>query len=170
MAIFSGAAIKGKLNGRRHWETPIREENGKQIRTADVTCALYAVSAILAALYERNRSQLGQYIDLALLDVQVASLVNHGSSYLMTGEVPGRHGNAHASIVPYQVFETSEGSMVIAVANDQQFRRLARVLNLTELSDDIQFQHKCRTREASRTSHPDLAATAQRSCGMSSAE
>ena len=119
------------------------ESDGKPVKAgvaiADVTCALYAVSAILAALYERNRSQLGQFIDLALLDVQIASLVNHGSSYLMTGEVPGRHGNAHASIVPYQVFETSDGSMVIAVANDLQFRKLARVLNLTELSDDVRF-------------------------------
>jgi len=109
------------------------------VAIADVTCALYAVSAILAALYERERSQMGQHIDLALLDVQIASLVNHGSSFLMTGKVPERHGNAHASIVPYQVFETAEGSMVIAAANDAQFEKLAGILGLPELTKDQHY-------------------------------
>ena len=109
------------------------------VAIADVTCALYAVSAILAALYERERSQMGQHIDLALLDVQIASLVNHGSSFLMTGKVPERHGNAHASIVPYQVFETAEGSMVIAAANDAQFEKLAGILGLPELTKDPHY-------------------------------
>jgi crotonobetainyl-CoA:carnitine CoA-transferase CaiB-like acyl-CoA transferase len=132
--VIQGIGGLMSLTGESH-ERPVKAG----VAIADVTSALYAVSAILAALYERQRSQLGQYIDLALLDVQIASLVNHGSSFLMTGEVPGRHGNAHASIVPYQVFETSDRSMVIAVANDLQFRKLARVLNLTGLSDDIRF-------------------------------
>jgi crotonobetainyl-CoA:carnitine CoA-transferase CaiB-like acyl-CoA transferase len=110
------------------------------VAIADVTCALYAVSAILAALYERERSQMGQHIDLALLDVQIASLVNHGSSFLMTGKVPDRHGNAHASIVPYQVFETAKGSMVIACANDGQFEKLAGILGLPELAQDPDYR------------------------------
>jgi len=82
---------------------------------------------------------MGQHIDLALLDVQIASLVNHGSSFLMTGKVPERHGNAHASIVPYQVFETAEGSMVIAAANDAQFEKLAGILGLPELTKDPHY-------------------------------
>jgi crotonobetainyl-CoA:carnitine CoA-transferase CaiB-like acyl-CoA transferase len=109
------------------------------VAIADVTCALYAVSAILAALYERERSQVGQHIDLALLDVQIASLVNHGSSFLMTGKVPERHGNAHTSIVPYQVFETAKGSIVIACANDGQFEKVATIVGLPELANDPRY-------------------------------
>ena len=109
------------------------------VAISDITTGLYATSAILAALYERELSRKGQYIDLALLDVQIACLMNHASSYLMTGLVPQRWGNAHASVVPYQVFETADGSIVVAVANDAQFQKLLKVLDLSCLERDPRF-------------------------------
>jgi crotonobetainyl-CoA:carnitine CoA-transferase CaiB-like acyl-CoA transferase len=109
------------------------------VAIADITTGLYATSAILAALYERESSRKGQYIDLALLDVQIACLINHASSYLMSGLIPQRFGNAHASVVPYQVFETADGSIVVAVANDLQFQRLVKVLDLPDLATDPRF-------------------------------
>jgi crotonobetainyl-CoA:carnitine CoA-transferase CaiB-like acyl-CoA transferase len=110
------------------------------VAVADIATALNATTAILGALFEREHSGLGQYIDLALLDVQIAALLNQASSYLMTARVPQRQGNAHVSIVPYQAFASSDGQMIIAVANDLQFARLAKVLELTELIKDSRFR------------------------------
>ena len=91
------------------------EPNGQPMKSgvamADILTGLYATQAILAALLERQTSGLGQYIDLALLDVQIASLANQAASYLMTSTVPERHGNAHGSIVPYQDFPTAMAAL-----------------------------------------------------------
>ena len=120
------------------------EPNGQPMKSgvamADILTGLYATQAILAALLERQTSGLGQYIDLALLDVQIASLANQAASYLMTATVPERHGNAHGSIVPYQDFPTSDGRIVIAVANDLQFVRFARLIGEPQLSSDPLFR------------------------------
>jgi len=93
------------------------------VAVADITTGMYATVAILAALAYRTQSGLGQYIDMALLDTQVAMIANMNMNYLVSGKVPKRQGNAHANIVPYQVFDASDGQFVIAVGNDSQFAK-----------------------------------------------
>ena len=110
------------------------------VAVADILTGLYATVAILAALNERRSSEKGQYIDLALLDVQVATLANQGMNFLASGKVPQRHGNAHPNIVPYQAFATSDGHVVVAAGNDAQFARFAAILGVPELCEDPRFQ------------------------------
>ncbi|MCF3640292.1 CoA transferase [Rhizobium sp. TRM95111] len=102
----------------------------------DVFTGLYGVIGIQAALAERERSGLGQHVDLALLDVGVAVLANQAMNYLAGGKVPHRMGNAHPNIVPYQVFPASDGHLIIACGNDRQFAALCGLLGLAELSND----------------------------------
>ncbi|GAA4321045.1 CaiB/BaiF CoA-transferase family protein [Pigmentiphaga soli] len=109
------------------------------VALTDVMTGLYATVAVLAALAHRQATGRGQHIDLALLDVQVATLANQASSYLVGGAVPGRMGNAHPSIVPYQDFPTADGYMIIAVGNDGQFGRLCQVLGHPEWAADPRF-------------------------------
>jgi crotonobetainyl-CoA:carnitine CoA-transferase CaiB-like acyl-CoA transferase len=109
------------------------------VALTDLLTGMYAATAVLAALAERERSGLGQRVDLALLDVQVATLANQAESYLVTGRPPGRLGNAHPSIVPYQAFATRDGHVVVAVGNDAQFARLAGVVGRPELARDARF-------------------------------
>jgi len=99
----------------------------------DVMTGMMGAVAVLAALYERERSGLGQHIDLSLFDVGLFALANLGESYLLTGRPPGRLGNAHAQIVPYGAFPAADGWLVLAVGNDEQFRRLCQVLELPGL-------------------------------------
>src|SRR5699024_2818777 len=100
---------------------------------------LYATIGIQAALLERVQSGKGQKIDLSLYDSAVSSLINIGSNYLMSEEIPTRLGNHHANIVPYQTFDTADGQMVIAVGNDRQFSSLCDILNQSELAEDDRF-------------------------------
>ena len=109
------------------------------VAVTDLFTGLYASNAIQAALIERQNSGLGQYIDLALLDVQAATLANQASNYLVGGLVPERLGNAHPNIVPYQAFSTSDGHIIIAVGNDQQFSRLCDALEQSDLANDKRF-------------------------------
>jgi len=109
------------------------------VAVADLMCGMYAVSAILAALYERDRSGRGQYVDLSLLDTQVAWLANQNMNYLVTGEPPHRRGTAHPNIVPYQAFATADGHLMLAVGNDAQFARFCVVVGAPELSDDPRY-------------------------------
>jgi formyl-CoA transferase len=109
------------------------------VALADLFTGLMASNAILGALYRRERDGLGQYIDLGLLDVQVAMLANLGLSYLTSGEVPERQGNAHQAIVPYQVFATADGHVIVAVGNDGQYRQFCGALGLAALADDARF-------------------------------
>ncbi len=95
---------------------------------ADVMCGMYAATGILAALRHRDRTGEGQHIDIALVDSQFAWLINEGTSYLESGELPLRRGNAHPSIVPYQLFAVADGHVLVAVGNDSQFRRFAAFL------------------------------------------
>lgn len=106
---------------------------------ADLTTGLYATIAIQAALLNRNLTGVGQYIDMALLDVQVAVLANQGMNYLASGEVPERYGNAHANIVPYQVFRAADQDFIIACGNDKQFVALSKAIGLAELAQDPRF-------------------------------
>jgi crotonobetainyl-CoA:carnitine CoA-transferase CaiB-like acyl-CoA transferase len=109
------------------------------VAIADITTGLFAANAILAALHHREHTGQGQHIYVALLDAQVSWLANVAHNYL-AGEVPQRYGNAHASIVPYQTFETSDGYFAIAVGSDAQFKRLCLCAGCTALWDDARFQ------------------------------
>ncbi len=109
------------------------------VGVSDVVCGLYAATSILAALRARDRWGIGQHIDIALVDCQVAWLVNEGVSYLNTGQLPLRRGNGHPNIAPYQVYQVQDGHVIIAVGNDGQFKRLASFLCLPELARDPRF-------------------------------
>lgn len=105
----------------------------------DVLTGLHAAVGVLAALRERERSGLGQRLDLSLFEVTLASLVNQAQASLLTGEAPRRMGSAHPSIVPYQAFETADHPLMLAVGNDAQFRRLCEALDLREVGEDARF-------------------------------
>ncbi|AXE98393.1 CaiB/BaiF CoA transferase family protein [Paraburkholderia hospita] len=109
------------------------------VALTDITTGLYATVAILAALARRERSGIGQHIDLALLDVQIACLANQATNYIVGGVVPRRIGNAHPNIVPYQDFPTADGHMIIAVGNDSQFASLCTALGKPEWGKDERF-------------------------------
>ena len=106
------------------------------VAIADLMTGMYATVGILGALAHRDHTGEGQYIDLALLDCQVAMLANHTSNYLLSGDIPKRHGNAHVSIVPYQSFKTSDGDMVLAIGNDSQFERFSKLVDRDWHSDE----------------------------------
>ena len=103
---------------------------------ADVTTGLYATIGILAALRHRDATGQGQHVDLSLLDTQVSWLVNEATNYLVSGTPPLRRGNEHPNIVPYRVFATADGHIVLAVGNDAQFARLCSIVGLPELATD----------------------------------
>jgi crotonobetainyl-CoA:carnitine CoA-transferase CaiB-like acyl-CoA transferase len=109
------------------------------VAVADIFTGLYAAIAILGALAHRDRTGGGQYIDLALLDTQVAVLANQAMNYLVTGVAPQRLGNAHPNIVPYQVFVASDGHIIVAVGNENQFARICEVIGRSELASDARF-------------------------------
>lgn len=109
------------------------------VAIVDITAGLYAAVAILAALHERQRSGQGQFIDIALLDSQVAWLANVGSNYLISGQRPRRYGNAHANIVPYEPFPTRDGWIAIAVGNDRQWQQLCALAGWDDLASDPRF-------------------------------
>jgi crotonobetainyl-CoA:carnitine CoA-transferase CaiB-like acyl-CoA transferase len=109
------------------------------VALTDIMTGLYATVAVLAALKRREQSGEGQHIDLALLDVQIASLANQAANYLVGDVVPKRMGNAHPNIVPYQEFPTADGYMIVAVGNDSQFANLCKTLGKPEWSSDERF-------------------------------
>ena len=109
------------------------------VALVDVMSGLYSVIGILAALTHRERTGEGQHVDVALLDVSIAALVNQAMNYFATGRSPPRLGNAHPNIVPYQDFPTADGYIVIAVGNDGQFARLCEVMGRPELARDPRF-------------------------------
>ena len=110
------------------------------VAVADLGAGLYAAVAILGALHQRGRTGAGQYIDISLLDAQVFNMANQALSYLVSGTAPKRLGNGHATVVPYQSFPTRTGHMIIAVGNDNQFRKLVTVLGRPEMADDPRFR------------------------------
>ncbi len=119
--------------------TPEGEPLKVGVAVVDITTGLYATTSILAALHHRSHSGEGQMIDLALFDVQLSWLANVASAYLVAGSPPGRYGNAHATIVPYQPFPAADGQVMIAVGNDGQFARLATALDHPEWLSDPRF-------------------------------
>jgi crotonobetainyl-CoA:carnitine CoA-transferase CaiB-like acyl-CoA transferase len=119
------------------------EPEGEPIKVgigiADIVCGLYASNAILAALRHRDRSGEGQYIDLSLLDSQVAWLTYEATNYLTSGEVPKRQGSEHPNIVPYRVMPASDGYFILAAGNDGQFKRFCDFAGCSELAGDPRF-------------------------------
>jgi crotonobetainyl-CoA:carnitine CoA-transferase CaiB-like acyl-CoA transferase len=109
------------------------------IGIADIMCGMYATVAILAALRHRDQGGGGQYIDLGLLDTQVAWLTYEGLNYLTSGELPKRVGNQHPNVVPYDVLPASDGSFILAVGNDAQFARFCAFAGMPELAEDSRF-------------------------------
>ncbi|QER39616.1 CoA transferase [Acinetobacter suaedae] len=115
---------------------------------SDLATGLYSTIAIQAALLNRHTTGLGQYIDMALFDVQIATMANQGMNYLSSGIIPRRYGNAHANIVPYQVFKASDRDFIIACGNDAQFVQLCQSIKLPDLPHDSRF-----ARNADRVKH-----------------
>ena len=118
---------------------------------ADIMTGMYSTVAILAAIAQRARTGEGQYIDMALLDVQVETMANMNLNYLVSGSTPRRQGNAHANIVPYQVFDAKDGQMVIAVGNDSQFAKFCETGDCLHLAADPRF-----ATNAGRVAHRDV--------------
>ena len=109
------------------------------IPIADLTAGLWAAISINAALRHREVTGEGQHLDISLLDTQVSLLSIQGLNYLTSGEVPGLLGNAHPNIVPYQVFPTADGNIIVAVGNDDQFKRYCEFAGVPELINDERF-------------------------------
>lgn len=123
---------------------PDNEPGGGPIKVGvaltDILTGLYGVIGILSALNHRNKTGEGQYIDMALLDVQVASLANQAMNYLSSGVEPSRMGNAHPNIVPYQDFPTKDGRVIVTVGNEGQFAKFCDCLGIPELANDPAFK------------------------------
>ena len=110
----------------------------------DVVAGLMLGNAIAAALFAREKTGKGQRIETSLMEAEIASLINAGSNYLVTGEVPGRWGNAHPNIVPYQSFATADGHLVVAVANEAIWGRFCEGAGRTDLAADPRFDTNAR--------------------------
>ena len=119
--------------------TPGSQPQKVGLAVADLFTGVYATTAVLAALIERGRTGRGRHIDAALLDVQVAMLANQASNHLVGGIVPQRMGNAHINVVPYQVFTTQDGHIVLAVGNDGQFARFCEQAGHPEVAKDPRY-------------------------------
>lgn len=118
------------------------------VALADVMTGLYAGNAIMAALFARTRTGRGRHLDLALLDVQIATMANQAANFLCSGQVPERLGNAHPNIVPYQAFAAADGWLIVAVGNDGQFARFSETLGQTAWASDARFANN-----AARVAH-----------------
>ena len=120
------------------------------VAIADLMTGMYSTVAVMSALLERHASGVGQHIDMALLDTQVAWLANQNLNYLVSGEVPQRLGNAHPNITPYDAFPTRDGDVIVAIGNDAQYARYCRAAGLEALIDDPRFANN-----AARVAHRD---------------
>lgn len=128
-------SITGQPDGQ-----PGAEPMKAGVAFADVFTGLHAVIGITSALYHRERSGQGQFLDLALLDTQVSVLANQALNYLVGGTVPTRLGNAHPNIVPYQTFNTADGHIIMAVGSDRQFTEYCRIIGAPDLANDERFR------------------------------
>lgn len=109
------------------------------VAVVDITTGMYATSAILAALFQRERTGGGAYLDLALLDVAVAMNANQAANFLISGSSPQRSGNAHPNLAPYEVFQAADGYFILAVGNDAQFGKFCQLCGRPELANDERF-------------------------------
>jgi crotonobetainyl-CoA:carnitine CoA-transferase CaiB-like acyl-CoA transferase len=153
VASFSGFGRDGALAGRPGYDFVVQGMSGMMAMTgpvdgaphkfgvaiADIVTGLYAANGILAALHGRQTSGHGYAIEVALIDCAVAAMANVVQSYLTSGQAPRRQGNAHLQIVPYELFATSDGWLVLAVGNDQQWQRFCAVAQRPDLAGDGRF-------------------------------
>lgn len=137
---------------------PAGEPQKVGVALVDVMTGLHACIAVLAALNQRHVTGRGQFIDMALLDVAVSTLANIGMNQRVTGTAPKRMGNAHSSVVPYQVFETADGHMIVAVGNDSQFAHFVGALGLASMAEDLRYKTNSARVENRDTLIPQLAA------------
>ncbi len=129
------------------------------IAIADVITGMYATIAILSAIEHRNQSGRGQYIDMALLDCIVALGGNQVTGHFANGRVPQRYGNAHASLVPYQVFHANDGDLVVAVGNENQWQRFCTAIDRPDLAANERWRHMTDRVNGRDTLEPELAHT-----------
>jgi len=132
------------------------------VAMVDLTTGMNAAAAILAALYQRERTGRGQHIDIALFDVALSSLGNQALNYLVSGTPPGRTGNAHPNVVPYQPFETADGWLIVAVGNDAQFARFAELAGHPEMVGDERYRTNAARVENRDTLIPPLVEAMER--------
>jgi glutaryl-CoA transferase len=137
--IFQGMGGLMSITGERDGQ-PGAGPQKVGIAITDVLTGMYASVAILAALTHRERTGEGQYIDCALLDTIVAFNANQIVSYFCSGRIPIRYGNAHAQVVPYEVFPTSDGHIILAIGNDGQFKRFCEIAGCAELAEEPRFK------------------------------
>jgi len=119
--------------------TPDGEPMRIGVALADVMAGMYASVGILAALRHRDQTGQGQYIDISLLDTQVALLINTATNFFTTQKDPQRWGNGHPNIVPYQVFPTADDPIIVAVGNDSQFRKLCETIGRPEMASNLNY-------------------------------
>ncbi|HJW41254.1 MAG TPA: CaiB/BaiF CoA-transferase family protein [Rhizomicrobium sp.] len=136
--VIQGMGGLMSVTGQKDGE-PGAEPMKVGVAVSDLVTGLYTGIAILAAVIHQARTGEGQSIDMALFDCQAAALANQATNYLAGGMVPGRLGNAHPNIVPYQVFATADGHLILATSNDHQFRRFAAVAGLDAIAADPRF-------------------------------
>lgn len=136
--VFQGMGGLMSITGERD-DVPGGGPQKVGVAITDILTGMYACVAILAAVHARSASGTGQYIDMALLDCIVAFGASQASNYLLTGKVPGRAGNAHPNMVPYQVFATQNGHVIVAAGNDNQWQRLCAVMARDDLARDARF-------------------------------
>lgn len=153
VASFSGFGREGELAQRPGYDFVVQAMSGMMamngprdgmpskfgVAIADLMTALYAASGILAALYRRERSGGGFHVEVALIDCAVATMANVVQAYLVSGQQPQRQGNAHLQIVPYELFATSDGWLVLAVGNDGQWQRFCHAAERPDLAADARF-------------------------------
>jgi len=154
--VIQGMGGLMSVTGQKDGE-PGAEPMKVGVAVSDLVTGLYTTVAILAAVIHQSRTGEGQAIDMALFDCQAAALANQATNYLAGGIVPGRLGNAHPNIVPYQVFATKDGHLILAVSNDNQFRRFAKVAGLEAWAKDPRF-----STNAERVAHRQLVVDALR--------
>ena len=119
---------------------PDRQPQKSGMAITDIFTGIYATTAILAAVHQRGQTGKGQHIDMALMDCAVSIMGNQAMNYMTTGKAPGRMGNAHPNLTPYEVFESSDGHLIIATGNDGQYQRLCRLLGLDEMAVAAAFR------------------------------
>ena len=148
--VIQGMGGLMSVTGQKDGE-PGAEPMKVGVAVSDLVSGLYTAIAILAAVIHQSRTGEGQSIDMALFDCQAAALANQATNFLAGGVVPGRLGNAHPNIVPYQVFATKDGHLILATSNDNQFRRFAKVAGIEHFAKDPRFASN-----AERVAHRQL--------------
>jgi crotonobetainyl-CoA:carnitine CoA-transferase CaiB-like acyl-CoA transferase len=152
--VIQGMGGLMSVTGQKDGE-PGAEPMKVGVAVSDLVTGLYTAVAILAAVIHQSKTGEGQSIDMALFDCQVAGLANQATNYLAGGMVPGRLGNAHPNIVPYQVFATADGHLILATSNDHQFRRFAAAAGLEAVAADPRYANNAE-RVANRQALIDL--------------